>query len=198
MHLRAAEPHAPPRAQKSFAAAAPAWAQTSSNIALAIGCVLVIGMALFTHPIGDYHAESDFYGGFAQSARGIEHGRLDPGAYPVVGPVYELTLALFGFAFSNLFLGAKLMSAAAACATLALWCVLLRRRAGAGAALWGTALLAGNPMFLRYAFSASTDMLAVAWWSAGLFALAAMRGPRAPLIAGVCTALAAFTRYRSE
>jgi tetratricopeptide (TPR) repeat protein len=152
-------------------------------------------MALFGHPVGDYHAESDFYGGFAQSARGIEHGHLDPGAYPVVGPVYELTLAVIGFAFRDLFLAAKLLSALAACATLGFWCVLLRRRAGAVAALWGTALLAANPIFLRYAYSASTDMLAVAWWSAALFALAGMRGARAPFVAGVCAALAALTRY---
>jgi tetratricopeptide (TPR) repeat protein len=166
-----------------------------STLALALGCVLVLGMALFGHPVGDYHAESDFYGGYAAGARGIEHGHFDPGAYPVVGPVYELTLALIGFAVRDLFLAAKLLSALAACAALGFWCVLLRRRVGAVAALWGTALLAANPIFLRYAYSASTDMLAVAWWSAALFALAGMRGSRAPFVAGLFAALAALTRY---
>jgi tetratricopeptide (TPR) repeat protein len=163
--------------------------------ALGIGCAAVLAMALWGHPVGDYHAESDFYGGYAAGARLIQHGHIEPGRYPVVGPLYEFALALFGFLFKNLFLAAKLLSALAACTTLALWFVLLRRAASATTALWGVALLAANPVLLRYGYSASTDMLALCLSSAALFALVAARGARAPLLAGALAALAALTRY---
>ena len=52
----------------------------------------------------------------------------------------------------------KLMSASCATALLALWSILLRRRAGAAAALAITFLFAANPVFVRYAYSATTDV----------------------------------------
>src|SRR5438128_4413883 len=45
------------------------------------------------HRIGDYWAESDFYGGYVEGARAILRGQLDPSRYSVVGPVYEIVLA---------------------------------------------------------------------------------------------------------
>ena len=184
-----------PPAESTPSAVEPRWVTLAGRAALAIGCATVLAMALWGHPVGDYHAESDFYGGYAAGARLIQHGHIEPGRYPVVGPLYEFALALFAFPSRDLFLAAKLLSALAACATLALWFVLLRRAAGATAALWGVALLAANLVFFRYGYSASTDMLALFLSSAALFALVAARGSRAPLFAGALAALAALTRY---
>lgn len=184
-----------PPPESAAPAVEPRWVTPAGLAALAIGCAAVLAMALWGHPVGDYHAESDFYGGYAAGARLIQHGHIEPGRYPVVGPLYEFALALVALPFRDLFLAAKLLSALAGCATLALWFVLLRRAASATAALWGIALLAANPIFLRYGYSASTDMLALCLSSAALFALVAARGARAPLLAGALTALAALTRY---
>src|SRR5215471_13724765 len=126
---------------------------TTGVIALAGAALLAI--ALFWHPVGDYHAESDFYGGYADGARQIEQGHLDPTRYPVVGPMYECTLALLGLTGVDLFLLAKLLSVVAACVVLACMAALVRRRApgpvsGAALGLWLTLLLAVNPTFVRY------------------------------------------------
>src|SRR5258708_23122695 len=78
----------------------------------------LLAIALGAHPVGDYHAESDFYGGYADGARGIEHGVIDPARYPVVGPGYEFLLAVLGFTGLDLFLIAKLISVLSAIVTL--------------------------------------------------------------------------------
>ena len=171
----------------------------------------LLGIALALHPVGDYYTESDFYGGYAIGARAIQHGIVDPSRYPVVGPGYEFALAFLGSFGIDLFLAAKLLSVACATATLALWSVLVRRRAGGAAALAVTVLFAGNPVFVRYAYSATTDLLGTFLASASVFVLlsvrtarasdlAGMRAPRlvgvlAPLAAGVLAALATLTRY---
>ena len=43
-----------------------------------------MAFAFVLHPVGDYYAESDFYGGYAAGARLIQSGHLDPSRYPVV------------------------------------------------------------------------------------------------------------------
>ena len=92
-------------------------------------------IAFRLHVVGDYSTESDFYGGYAQGARLIQQGRVDPARYDVVGPGYDLVLALVGFVVRDLFSAARLISVASAVATMVLWRAILRRRAGAGGPL---------------------------------------------------------------
>ena len=171
---------------------------TTAAIVLAGAALLTIALA--AHPVGDYHAESDFYGGYAEGARQIERGHVDPTRYPVVGPVYELALALLGFTGIDLFLLAKLLSVAAACAVLASMAALMRRRFaesshGALTGLWLVALLAVNPTFVRYGYSATNDMLSLALASGALLLLLDRGGGRRLAGAGVLAALASLTRY---
>ncbi len=161
--------------------------------ALAAAILLVI--ALGPHRVGDYFTETDFYGSYAQGARLLQQGHLDPSRYGVVGPLYEVTLALVGWAVKDLFRAGELISVLAACGALLLWFLLLKRRTGAAWGLWTIAFLAANPTFLRYGYSATTDALALCLQAAALFALLGMRGRHAPLWAGVLSALAALTRY---
>ncbi len=173
----------------------PAWIgqATWAVIAVFAGCVLWIALAL--HPVGDYYTESDFYGGYAIGARAIQHGIVNPSRYPVVGPGYEFALALLGAGGLDLFLTGKLLSAACATAALALWSILLRRRAGARVALAVTVLFAANPVFVRYAYSATTDLLGTFLASASMFVLLTTRSRRGLLGAGALAALATLTRY---
>ena len=80
---------------------------------LAWGLAALLGLALLAvalgpHRIGDYSTETDFYGAYADGARMIQQGRLDPTRYGVVGPGYEVALALTGFLVRDLFVAAEL------------------------------------------------------------------------------------------
>jgi tetratricopeptide (TPR) repeat protein len=147
------------------------------------------------HRIGDYFTETDFYGSYGPGARALQHGQLDPRRYGVVGPVYEIVLALTGLVVRDLFLAAELVSLAAALVTLWLWAKLVERRTDIRWGLAAAAFLAVNPVFLRYGFSATTDALGLAFQVAALAALLGGRDTRAAAWAGVLTALAFLTRY---
>ena len=166
-------------------------------LAVALLGVALLAMVLGPHRVGDYMTETDFYGQYAQGARLIQHGHLEPARYGVVGPGYELALALAGLVVRNLFLAAGLLSVASISLALLLWSALLRRRADARAAL-GTALfMATNATFFRYGYSVTTDAFALALQGAALYVLLARPGPRAAAGAGVLAALAFLTRYNA-
>jgi tetratricopeptide (TPR) repeat protein len=167
-------------------------ATSAALAALATGVIAWIAFA--HHPIGDYFTESDFYG-YAWGARLIQHGRIDFSRYSVVGPLYELLLAVLAPLARDAFRAGELISIASAATTLLVWRQLLRRRISEAAGVWVVVLLAVNPHFARYGYSATTDMLAVALQSLTVAAVLLGRGGRAPLIAGLCAALAVLTRY---
>jgi 4-amino-4-deoxy-L-arabinose transferase-like glycosyltransferase len=183
------------------AAADPASPRVFAIAALALVTLvtaLLLAIALGPHSIGDYFAETDFYGAYAEGARLIQEGRLDPARYQVIGPVYDLVLAGAANVIPDRFVAAELIAVGAAAATLALWYGTVTAIAGPPAAFWTVAFLAVNPYFLRYGYSATTDGLAVALISAGLFLLIAWRSHRAaPLLAGLCAGLATLTRYNA-
>lgn len=201
----------PPRAPGPPDAPASAWLRlhaapdladsqrlrTAGWIVIAVAGLALLWLALFFHRVGDYLTESDFYGGYAPGADLIRHGRLDASRYQVVGPLYELALALAGFVVRDLFIAGKLLSVAAACAALISWWLLLARRAGAAVGFWAVVLLAVNPQSTRYGFSATTDMLAIGLQAACLFALLGSRWRFAVLAAGALAGLAALTRYNA-
>jgi hypothetical protein len=195
---------APPRGA-FFALHAPpglAPAQDRALRRITLTAVALLGLALLVmvlgpHRVGDYMTETDFYGQYAEGARLIQQGRVDPSRYGVVGPVYEVTLALAGVLARNLFLAAGLLSVLASVATLLFWSALLRRRVDARAALGTVLFVATNATFFRYGYAATTDALAVALQAAALFVLLARPGPRAALWAGGLAALAFLTRYNA-
>jgi tetratricopeptide (TPR) repeat protein len=173
-------------------------ARTLSRLALAVALVLgiaLIAMALGPHRVGDYFTETDFYGGYAEGARALQHGHVDPARYGVVGPGYELALALVGLVVRDLFLAAQLLSALAVVVGLLLWFRLLTRLADARLALMAVLFLATNGTLFRYGYSATTDALAFALQALALLLLLAHARPRAALLAGGIAALAFLTRY---
>jgi tetratricopeptide (TPR) repeat protein len=164
--------------------------------------VALLGVALFAmvlgpHQVGDYMTETDFYGQYAQGARLIQHGHLDPARYGVVGPGYELALAVAGLVVRNLFLAAGLLSLVSSSLALLLWSALLRRRADARAALGAALFMATNATFFRYGYSVTTDAFALALQSAALYVLLTRPGFRAAAGAGMLAALAFLTRYNA-
>ncbi len=198
-----------PRNQRPDAAAAafalhgaPGIGEREARIATRLAWVLaaLVAVALLTvalgpHRIGDYSTETDFYGAYADGARKIQQGHLDPARYGVVGPGYEVALALAGFVARDLFLAAELLSIAAAVATLILWFRLLRSRSNGRLALLAVLFLAANPHFFRFGYTASTDALALALQAGALCMLLAASGTRTAAGAGLLAAAAFLTRY---
>jgi len=171
---------------------------TRLAVALAVlFAVALLAMVAGPHRIGDYMTETDFYGDYARGARMVQHGRLTPSRYGVVGPGYEIALALAGFVVPDLFLAAQLLSVAAMTGVLLLWFFLLRRRAGARVALLAALFLATNAHFFHYGYSATTDAVAIALQAGALSLLLAGHGRRATIGAGLLSAAAFLTRYNA-
>ncbi len=162
--------------------------------AAGLTALVLAWIAFALHPVGDYFTESDFYG-YVEGARLIQHGHFDFSRYSVVGPLYELLLAGLSFVVRDAFRAGELISIASATGVLLLWAAIVRRRAGEVAALWTVLFIAANPVFLRYGYSATTDMLAVLLQSAAAWAVLGASEPRAAFAAGALVALAALARY---
>ncbi len=161
----------------------------------ALTAAALLAMVFGPHRVGDYMTETDFYGAYAEGARLVQQGRLDPSRFGVVGPVYEVVLGLAGFVIRDLFLAAELLSVAAATATLLIWFRLLRARADARAGLGAVAFLAANAFFFRYGYAATTDALAIALQSWALLLVLTRSSGRAMVAAGAVAGIAFLTRY---
>jgi hypothetical protein len=190
-------PRAPaaPAAPETARAAGGRWPWVAAASLILATTAGLAWVALRAHPIGDYFTESDFYE-YARGAEALRHGTFDPARYGTIGPVYELALAAAGLVTAHVFRFATLFSALAAGAVLACWFAIAARRAGPVAGLWAAALLAANPVFFRYGYSATTDLPALAMQAFAAAALFAGRRPR-PLAAGLAAGLAILTRYTS-
>jgi len=173
------------------------WANGTLGVLVSVFAATLLAIIAGGHPVGDYFTETDFYGAYALGARAIQHGHLDPSRYGVIGPVYEIVLAVVGFVVRDLFLAAEFVSLSAAIVTAWLWSRLLERRVDARLALAATAWLLVNPTFVRYAFSATTDALGLALSVAALTRLLTARDTRGALMAGLLAALAFLTRYNA-
>jgi hypothetical protein len=170
----------------------------------ALGFVLawvaaVVALGLRYHLMGDGDAEADFFGAYVVQARGVLDGHLI--IDPFRGPLYPITLALAGRVLSvfgaGLFETGIVLSALGAGVTLLLFRHLLGRIFGPGTALVGMLLLATNPVFVRYSYTAGTDMFFVMLAVAAVtVTLAGERFSwRRAVAAGAVFALAYLTRY---
>ena len=170
------------------------WVLAAFVVAIAFGAGLLF-MALGPHRVGDYFTETDFYGGYAAGARALQSGHLDPSRYGVVGPGYELALALTGLVVRDLLLAAELLSVLSVVTGVVAWALLIARRVDPRLAFAMTLFLATNGTLFRYGYSATTDAYAWALQALALHLLLARERPRAALLAGLIAALAFLTRY---
>jgi hypothetical protein len=160
----------------------------------ALALVLVIAGP---HRIGDYFTETDFYGGYAIGAKLIQSGHLDPSRYSVVGPFYEVVLALAGFLTRDLFLAAELLSLIATTGTLLLIYRLVSSRAGERVGLFAALFFATNAWVFRFGYSATTDAVAIALQVLTLWLLLSRPRARTAAQAGLIAAAAFLTRYNA-
>jgi len=193
-------PRAAPFTLHGAAGISAAETRLETRFAWALAIVLITALFLIAagpHRIGDYSTETDFYGSYIDGARMIQHGRLDPTHYGVVGPGYELVLAMVGFLVRDLFIAAEVISMVSAAAVVMFWFYILRRRANSRLGLLAVSFIATNAHFFRFGYTASTDMLGLALAAAALFLLLASSGARTAAAAGVVAAAAFLTRYTS-
>src|SRR5439155_8218222 len=166
-------------------------------LTIAALAVALLAVALGPHRIGAFDVESDFYGGYAPAAISIQHGSIAPAGgkipsvFGFVGPLYPALLAGGGALLGDLFGAAELVSVIACVAVVALWFLLLRRRASAELGLVGVLLLATHPPLVRFGNSAATHAAALALQSAALCVLfigvADVSAAAAGLLAGLAT-----------
>lgn len=174
----------------------PPWARPAADAVVVLAVLALATVAFGWHPIGDHFTESDFYA-YAEGGRGIARGQLDFARYGVIGPCYELLMAVPALLGVRAFEFAKAVSVASAAIVLLAWRGIVQRHAGELSALIAVTLLSANPVFFRYAYSTTTDAPAVALQAASLWALLAWRHRWAPALSGAAAALAVLTRYNS-
>lgn len=161
--------------------------------------LLLLGVALtiaFTmRPIGDSAVETDFYWGYAPRAERILEGHFRVADYGFTGPVFDLVLAGGGALGFPLFGWAKVVSALAMAAALALaWRIGVRLGFGrSGAAIpW---LLLLSPAVVHHAYVAGTDALFFLLFSLAILSILRAESVRDAALAGAACLLATLTRY---
>jgi tetratricopeptide (TPR) repeat protein len=164
---------------------------------IAAFAVALIAVVAGPHRIGDYFTETDFYGGYSEGARLIQQGHLDPSRYGVVGPLYEIVLALAGLAVRNLFVAAELISLVSTLAMVALAHGLIARRAGARPALFAVLFLVTNAWVFRYGYTTGTDAFAICLQTLALWLLLTRQTRVSLWLAGLAAAAAFLTRYNA-
>ncbi len=176
------------------------WAGWAGLAVIAVYALAALAMVFGPHRIGDVFTETDFYGSYGPGARALLQGHLDPSRYGVQGPLFEFMVAGLGIAVRDLFVAAQLVSVAAMVAMLASWRAVFTRAFGALGGAIAVLLLASNPWAWRFAWSATTDALALGLQALSLWALLGSTREHAPdvrrtALAGLLAGLAFLTRY---
>jgi len=127
------------------------------SLIISILYLLVVGtLSLIFHTVGDYGIETDFFWGYVPSARGFLEGIIPMDAFR--GPLYPMVLGLIGFVTGDFFRAGILIGVLSAAVVIYLTFEFLKRITSPNTAFFVTFLLAVNPVFVQYSYSAGTDM----------------------------------------
>ena len=131
--------------------------------------LLMLFVSLKYHIIGDYDVETDFYWSYVPQARHILQGTVPIEDFH--GPVYPFVLAFIALGTKDLFHAGVVLSVLAASASLYFVFEILKKLFKSDIALIGTILVAANTTFVRYSYTAGTDMLFMALITASTYFL---------------------------
>ena len=130
--------------------------------------LVVVGLISFIfHKVGDYGIETDFFWGYVPSAKKFLSGEIPMDAFR--GPLYPMVLGLFGFVLGDLFHAGILIAIISASVVVYVTYELLKKIFTPAISLFVTIILAVNPVFIQYSYSAGTDMFFNALAAATLF-----------------------------
>lgn len=157
--------------------------------------VLMLFVGLKYHVIGDYNVETDFYWSYVSQARHILEGVVPIEDFH--GPAYPMILAFIGIFTRDLFHVGVVLSTLSAAVSLFLIFELLKKLLRPDIALLGTLIVAVNTTFVRYSYTAGTDMVFMAFVTASTyFLLRSEQARRLDIaLAAIFAALGYLTRY---
>jgi hypothetical protein len=158
--------------------------------------LFVVGsIGLIFHTVGDYGIETDFFWGYVPNAKGFLEGNIPMDAFR--GPLYPMVLGLIGFVTGDFFRAGILIGVLSAAVVIYVNFELLKRITSPYTAFFVTILLAVNPVFVQYSYSAGTDMFfnALAALTIFFFLKDEKLNYRQIVLAGICGGLSYLTRY---
>ncbi|MBT8382232.1 MAG: hypothetical protein HKP17_06290 [Ignavibacteriaceae bacterium] len=127
------------------------------SLIISLFYLLVIGIiSIVFHTVGDYGIETDFFWGYVPNARGFLEGAIPMDAFR--GPLYPMVLGIVGFLFGDFFRAGILIGVISAAIVIYVTFEILKRVFSPYSAFFVTILLAFNPVFVQYTYSAGTDM----------------------------------------
>ena len=119
------------------------------------------------HTVGDYGIETDFFWGYVPNAKEFLSGHIPMDAFR--GPLYPMVLGIFGFLLGDFFKAGILIAVISASFVIYFTFELLKKIFSPLISFFVILLLAFNPVFVQYSYSAGTDMFFNALVAATLF-----------------------------
>jgi len=119
--------------------------------------LVVVGLISYIfHTVGDYGIETDFFWGYVPSAKKFLSGEIPMDAFR--GPLYPMFLGMIGFVLGDFFQAGILIAVVSAAVVVYVIFELLKRIFTPVISFFVIILLAFNPIFIQYSYSAGTDM----------------------------------------
>lgn len=170
------------------------YKHTGLSIALLYFVVLLI-VSLLYHKVGDYGVETDFFWSYVPGAKSFLNGTIHIDQFR--GPLYPMILGIFNLLVSNYFLSGILLGIISGSLVIFFSFELIKRIFSAKLAFFATLILAANPIFVQYTYSAGTDMVFNALATGTLFFFFREKelSYKNLIIAGVLGGLSYLTRY---
>ena len=120
--------------------------------------LIILSFLSFTfHKIGDYGVETDFYWSYVPSAQAFLKGEFLIDAFR--GPLYQIVLGIIGFVIGEYLKAGMLINILSASAVIFLTMTIVRKLFSNEYSFFIGLLLAVNPIFIQFTYSAGTDML---------------------------------------
>jgi hypothetical protein len=129
--------------------------------------VVMLGVGLKYHVVGDYNVETDFFWSYVPEAKELLHGKVTIDGFR--GPGYSFLLAGMHFIVRDYFLSGIILSTIAGTALLGLTFTLFKTIVDSEKAFIVAALLCINPLFIQYTYTAGTDMVFASILMASVF-----------------------------
>ncbi len=128
-----------------------------TGLLIAVFYFVVVGLISFIfHTVGDYGIETDFFWGYVPSAKKFLSGEIPMDAFR--GPLYPIVLGIFGFIIGDFFHAGIFIAVLSASVLVYITFELLKKIFSPVVSFFVTVILAVNPVFIQYSYSAGTDM----------------------------------------
>lgn len=128
-------------------------------LGLVIGLVYFIVLlvaSLLYHKVGDYGVETDFFWDYVPEAKDFINGSIKIDAFR--GPLYPIVLGLSTLITGDYFYSGMFIGIISATVLIILSFSLLKRIFSPAIAFFTILIVAANPIFVQYTYSAGTDM----------------------------------------